>query len=110
MSRSTAASALRRVTRFCLLALVAGALPVIAHAQTRIVIRAGRLIDGKGGVRENVAVVVERSRITRITSGDDSSTGPVTYDLARFTLMPGLIDTHVHIDSHFGPDGRMPAG
>jgi imidazolonepropionase-like amidohydrolase len=24
--------------------------------------------------------------------------------------MPGLIDTHVHIDSHFGPDGRMPTG
>jgi imidazolonepropionase-like amidohydrolase len=101
---------MRRIRQATLtLALVAASASVLA-AQNRIVIRAGRLLDGKGGVRENVAVVVEGSRITRITSGDDSSTGPITYDLARFTLMPGLIDTHVHIDSHFGPDGRMPTG
>jgi imidazolonepropionase-like amidohydrolase len=80
----------------------------IAAAQARIVLRAGRLIDGKGGVRDNVAVVIEGSKIVRITSGDDQSTGPITYDLARYTLMPGLIDTHVHIDSHFGRDGRLP--
>src|ERR671920_437076 len=79
-----------------------------AAAQARIVLRAGRLIDGKGGVRDNVAVIIEGSKIVRITSGDDQSTGPITYDLARYTLMPGLIDTHVHIDSHFGRDGRMP--
>ena len=79
-----------------------------ADAQARIVLRAGRLIDGKGGVRDNVAVIIEGSKIVRITSGDDTSTGPITYDLARYTLMPGLIDTHVHIDSHFGRDGRMP--
>ena len=36
------------------------------------------------------------------------TTGPITYDLQQLTLMPGLIDTHVHIDSHFGRDGRMP--
>ena len=79
-----------------------------AAAQARVVLRAGRLIDGKGGVRDNVAVVIEGSKIVRITSGDDTSTGPITYDLARYTLMPGLIDTHVHIDSHFGRDGRLP--
>ena len=79
-----------------------------AEAQARIVLRAGRLIDGKGGVRDNVAVIIEGSKIVRITSGDDATTGPITYDLARYTLMPGLIDTHVHIDSHFGRDGRLP--
>jgi imidazolonepropionase-like amidohydrolase len=113
MSRTTATRSSRRVIRLATLALASGALawsalPGVLEAQTRVVIRAGRLIDGTGGVRENVAVVVEGSRITRITSGDDTSTGPVTYDLARFTLMPGMIDTHVHIDSHFGPDGRLP--
>jgi len=110
MSRSTAANVLRRVFRPVILALVAGVLPAGLSAQTRVVIRAGRLLDGKGGSRENVVVVVEGSRITRITSGDDTSTGPITYDLGRFTLMPGMIDTHVHIDSHFGQDGRMPNG
>ena len=28
------------------------------------------------------------------------------YDLGRLTLLPGLIDTHAHIETHFGRDGR----
>ena len=108
MSRSTAVARLRRVLRRAALAFALGVAPSVLAAQSHVVIRVGRLIDGKGGVRDNVAVVVDDSRITRITSGDDTSTGPITYDLARYTLMPGLIDTHVHIDSHFGSDGRMP--
>jgi imidazolonepropionase-like amidohydrolase len=106
MSRSIAAA--RRCRVFPALALALSAATNVAAAQARIIIRAGRLLDGKGGVRENVALVVEGSRIARITSGDDTTTGPITYDLQQLTLMPGLIDTHVHIDSHFGRDGRMP--
>ena len=96
-------------TAVAALALTGAAIaPATLAAQSHIVIRAGRLLDGKGGVRDTVIVVVDSSRITRITNGNDTSTGPITYDLARFTLMPGMIDTHVHIDSHFGADGRMP--
>jgi imidazolonepropionase-like amidohydrolase len=29
-----------------------------------------------------------------------------TYDLSKLTVLPGMIDTHVHIAWHFGPDGR----
>lgn len=108
MSRSTAGARARRVFSLLVVAAAGVVTPRLAASQPRIVIRAGRLIDGTGGVRENVAVVIEGSRIARITSGDDTTTGPITYDLARYTLMPGLIDTHVHIDSHFGPDGRLP--
>src|SRR5688572_32859120 len=64
--------------------------PADADAQTRTVIRAGRLIDGKGGVRDSVIVVVEGSRIARITSANDSTVGAVTYDLSRFTLLPEI--------------------
>jgi imidazolonepropionase-like amidohydrolase len=71
-------------------------------AQSQIVIRAGSLIDGRGGTRREVNIVVDGSTITRI----DAATRPVTYDLSRLTVLPGLIDTHVHIDSHFGKDGR----
>ena len=71
-------------------------------AQAPITIRAGLLIDGKGGSQRDVAIVVDGSRIQRIGAG----TGVATYDLSRLTVMPGLIDTHVHIDSHFGKDGR----
>jgi imidazolonepropionase-like amidohydrolase len=99
----------RSIFAACALAALAIAVaPRASVGQGHIVIRAGRLIDGKGGVRDTVIVVVDNARITRITNASDTTTGPITYDLAHLTLMPGLIDTHVHIDSHFGPDGRMP--
>ena len=76
-----------------------------AGAQAPIVIRAGRLIDGRGGVQENVLVFIRSGRIERV-GGPLVRQEAVTHDLRRFTLLPGFIDTHVHIDSHFGPDGR----
>jgi imidazolonepropionase-like amidohydrolase len=80
------------------------------EAQTRTVLRVGRLIDGTGGVRDSVFVIVDESRIARIIGVGDTTIATVTYDLSRFTLLPGLIDTHVHIDSHFGRDGRIATG
>ena len=66
-------------------------------------IRAATLLDGKGGVQKNVRITVEGSKITRVEPG---GRGPVTYDLGNATLMPGLIDTHIHMDGHFNKDGR----
>src|SRR5687768_646839 len=75
------------------------------QAQDQIFIRAGILIDGRRGVQRDVVVIVRGSRIAGVVPA--SSAGlRVTHDLREFTLLPGLIDTHVHIDSHFGPDGR----
>ena len=100
--------------RLLSLALVAVALigPRDAASQgtSRTVIRAGRLIDGKGGVRDSVLVVVEGTRITQVTTANDTTVGAVTYDLSDQTLLPGLIDTHVHIDSHFDRYGRYQTG
>jgi imidazolonepropionase-like amidohydrolase len=71
-------------------------------AQARpVVIKAATLLDGKGGVRRNVSVTVEGSKIREI--GPATTT---TYDLRGLTVLPGLIDTHVHIAWHLGPDGR----
>ena len=75
------------------------------QAQDQIAIRAGMLIDGRGGVQRDVVVIVRGSRIAGVVPA--SSAGlRITHDLRAYTLLPGLIDTHVHIDSHFGPDGR----
>ena len=74
-------------------------------AQERIVIRAGTLLDGRGGASASATVVVENGRI----AGVGRAAGPVSYDLSRLTVLPGLIDTHVHIDTHFGKDGRPTA-
>ena len=87
----------------CISALLVLMTGTSALAQdTPITIRAGRLLDGVGGVAENVTITVEGSRITRL----DTISGPVTYDLSDLTLMPGWIDTHVHLTNHFDADGR----
>ncbi|HEY7287221.1 MAG TPA: amidohydrolase family protein [Vicinamibacterales bacterium] len=98
-SRPSAAS--RRGIASVVAALVA--VTIGARAQgTRVVIAAGTLIDGKGHVVRNTRVVVEGGRIAAI----DAAASPVDYDLRGATLMPGWIDTHVHINWHFDANGK----
>jgi imidazolonepropionase-like amidohydrolase len=71
-----------------------------------IVIRAARVIDGRGHVMNDAAVVVEAGKIVRVVT-DAKKLKDVTIDLGDRTLMPGGIDTHVHIGWHFDArDGR----
>src|SRR5690348_9558010 len=67
-------------------------------------IRAGTLLDGRGGVQKDVLITVTGTRITRIEPYRAGAS--VAWDLGDRTVLPGLIDTHVHIDGHFGADGR----
>ncbi len=91
-------------SRLLWIAVAAGlVLSEVGRAQERpIVVRAATLIDGKGGVMRNMNIVVQGSRITRI----DGSAQTATYDLKGLTVMPGWIDTHVHMDAHFDPNGK----
>jgi imidazolonepropionase-like amidohydrolase len=71
-----------------------------------IVIRAARVIDGRGHVIEDAAVVVDGAKIVRIVP-HASALKDVTIDLGDRTIMPGGVDTHVHIGWHFdAKDGR----
>ena len=74
----------------------------LAGQEPTTVIRAGMLLDGKGGSQRNAYVAVQGSKIVKIAP---QATTP-TYDLGTLTILPGLIDTHVHISYHFGQDGR----
>jgi len=74
-------------------------------AQEPIVLEAGRILDGRGGVIPATRIVVSGGRIERF---DPAATGR-RYDLGGYTLMPGWIDGHVHLDSFFGADGRLAA-
>jgi len=65
-----------------------------------IVIRATRVIDGRGHVVNDAAVVVEGGKIVRIVP-DAKKLKDVTIDLGDRTPMPGGVDTHVHIGWHF---------
>ena len=67
-----------------------------------VTIAADTVLDGKGGTLRNVTLRIEGARIAAV---DNGATG-ATYDLRGLTVMPGWIDTHVHIGAHFGINGR----
>ena len=85
------------------ISLLFAALAAGAGAAQTITIRAATMLDGRGGIRHNVRLTIEGSKIARV---DPAGKGPVTYDLGSMTLMPGWIDTHVHINGHFNKQGR----
>ena len=65
------------------------------------VIKAARLIDcTDGSSKENLAVVVENGRITRVSSQHElafpEGAQPEVHDFGDATLLPGLIDCHTH--------------
>jgi imidazolonepropionase-like amidohydrolase len=75
----------------------------LASGQTApVTLDADTVLDGRGKVLKNVRLVVQDGRIKSVGPG----TGPSTFDLRGLTVMPGWIDTHVHILNHFGRDGR----
>jgi imidazolonepropionase-like amidohydrolase len=76
--------------------------PPVAAQDRAVTIRAARVIDGRGKTLQNATIEVNGAKIVTV----DQRSGPVTYDLGAMTLLPGLIDTHVHIGYHFGKDGR----
>jgi imidazolonepropionase-like amidohydrolase len=82
--------------------------PACLFAQNQLVLlKASTMLDGKGGMRHNVAVLVEGGKIRSVGA---AAVRGAAYNLAGLTLMPGLIDTHVHLASHFGPNGKVAGG
>jgi imidazolonepropionase-like amidohydrolase len=86
---------MRKLMLAILLAALAGT------AQARTIIHAGRLIDGRGDTpRERVSIVIEDGHITDVVNGfSPGGSGDDVIDLADHTVMPGLMDMHVHLDS-----------
>ena len=81
--------------------LLAGAAALIAatsaNAET-YAIQAGHLIvDAAQAERGPSTVIVENGRIARIEAGFTAPAGAVIVDQRSRTVMPGLIDVHVHL-------------
>ncbi len=66
---------------------------------------AGRLIDGVGEqARTGVTVVVEDGRVAAVEPGfTPPGDGDQLIDLRSMTVLPGLMDMHVHLTGQLGP-------
>jgi imidazolonepropionase-like amidohydrolase len=83
-------------------------IPLVAQ-EAPLVLRAARVIDGRGAVLVGVDVVVDSGRIValaRRVRDEPPSVGHVV-DLGNRTLLPGLIDVHVHPAWYFNRRGRL---
>ncbi len=85
---------------YTLLLLWAGAASV---ADARTLIHAGLLIDGiSDRPASDKTLIVEDSRIVAIEDGfTRPARGDELIDLSEFTVLPGLMDMHVHLASAF---------
>ncbi len=80
---------------------------VTQSAQARdntLVITGDRAIDGHGNVITNPVIQVRGARIVSVTDGGVRMPQESTIDLRGYTILPGMIDAHVHIVSTYDPD------
>jgi imidazolonepropionase-like amidohydrolase len=88
------------VAAFVFMPAASAAEPV---APTRLALRAARLIvPEQGKTIEHPLIVIEGERIVSVQANGSAPDGVPLRDLGDATLLPGLIDLHVHITSDPG--------
>lgn len=74
-----------------------------AAAPAAVLVTADRMLDVRSGrMLRNVHVLIEGGRVKQVAHGDKAiivTTDMPRHDLGDMTLLPGLIDMHVHLDS-----------
>ena len=91
----------------CVLATI-GALGSAACAET-VFVQAGRLLadPATGKIETAKTVVVENGKVARIVDGYVAEPGGKVVDLKDSFVLPGLIDSHVHLTGEQGPNSRL---
>ena len=68
-----------------------------------LVILTAHALDGHGGTLEDARIGVADGKITSLAAPHEGA----VIDLRGYTVMPGWIDTHVHLSSHWDRTGRI---
>src|SRR6266849_7343229 len=70
----------------------------LAPPNQLVAIRAGRLFDSRSGrMLANAVIVVRGERIAEVGAGVQVPAGATVLDLGSATVLPGMIDGHVHL-------------
>jgi imidazolonepropionase-like amidohydrolase len=90
--------------------VVTSVLAGAANAQATFV-QAGRLLadPATGKVETAKTLVLENGKVTRVLDGYVAEPGGKVVDLKDSFVLPGLIDSHVHLTGQQNPNGRLQA-
>ena len=81
----------------------------LSSSAQKTFIHCGRIIDGKGNdAQSQMTIVVEGDKITSVLKGFAAKgEGDILIDLSQKTVMPGLIDMHVHLEGETSRDQAL---
>jgi imidazolonepropionase-like amidohydrolase len=95
------------MNKFYLTCLVALCFHFVQAQKT--IVHCGTLIDGKSkDAQSQMTIVIEGNKITAVEKGyTQPGTGDRLIDLTKKTVMPGLIDMHVHLEGETNKDQAL---
>ncbi|HLT91516.1 MAG TPA: amidohydrolase family protein [Woeseiaceae bacterium] len=91
------------------LEILAIALLAAGSVRADILIHAGRMIDGASDRPAGATTIrIAGDKITTVERGHAApGPGDTLIDLSDFTVLPGLMDMHVHLDGQYSADSRL---
>jgi len=79
----------------------------LAPATQIVAVRAGRLFDARSGnMLTNQVILITGDRIAEVGASVQIPTGATVIDLSGATVLPGMIDAHVHVNGGETPYQR----
>ncbi len=78
--------------------------PAPAPPAGPVVLLTDHALDGAGGTLKGARIEVAGGKIRSLAAAEGKGT---VIDLRGYTVLPGWIDVHVHLDSHFDAKGRI---
>ena len=88
-------------------AAAAQVMPFVARDTSVVTIHAAAMIDGRGHQVANALVTVRGGKIEKVETGAAANKSSPTYELGQATLLPGLIDAHVHPGWYINRQGAL---